>query len=481
MDVVWTIYLLGQMRAQQGARSIQRFRTQRARALLAYLAYYLGRAHNREILIDMLWPDYTLERGQNCLSIELSWLRNQLEPPGVSKGAVICADRYTIQLNPESVKTDTGELTGCLDRAIQSTSADEQIGLFSRAADLYCDRLLPGLYEEWIPLEQMALESRLYLAIQQLCTLLVRSGDAERAVHYAQVGWRMAPPHSEAHCGVMDLLPGQPDMLSAAGRQHMWRDAELEEQRRPPRSQMRLPVESSWMAVAAASDVIPTASPRHLSASMGLITMTLLYVYSKAGHPTAATAAENHGVLPVEGARGAMGDLLHRHHGMLWVAGPHALLAFPCAAVALTATRSLLQSRAASRTYLKSAQTPQQELPAMILHTVEVDPSSKLHPSAVRLLESIGMAAMSGAILCTEATAALLKHQLPPDVRLLPLGDYQPGNGDPKEPLFGIATEEGLRSSFLSSDIDISDFDTPSFSPGMQPKTMCLGSELKEF
>src|SRR5687767_11511892 len=106
MNARWRIELLGKLRAQRGERVISRFYTHKMGALLAHLAYYLPRAHRREALIDLLWPEAAPQAGRNSLSVALSSLRHQLEPPGVPPGTVILADRATVRLNPEAVTTD---------------------------------------------------------------------------------------------------------------------------------------------------------------------------------------------------------------------------------------------------------------------------------------------------------------------------------------------------------------------------------------
>src|SRR6266849_7276117 len=99
MDTRWRIELLGRLRATQGDHVVTRFRARRTGALLAYLAYYTDRPHPREVLIELLWPETEPHSGRSSLSRELTSLRRQLEPPGVSAGAVIVADRGSVQLN----------------------------------------------------------------------------------------------------------------------------------------------------------------------------------------------------------------------------------------------------------------------------------------------------------------------------------------------------------------------------------------------
>src|SRR5437868_2005863 len=83
MNEAWRITLLGGLRAERGEQVITRFKTQKVASLFAYLAYYLRQTHSREILIELLWPESEVLTLRNSLSVALSSLRNQFEPPGV--------------------------------------------------------------------------------------------------------------------------------------------------------------------------------------------------------------------------------------------------------------------------------------------------------------------------------------------------------------------------------------------------------------
>ncbi len=157
MDTLCRIELFGGLRAHQAGRCITRFQTQKTGALLAYLAYHLHRSHPREVLIDMLWPEAEPAAGRNRLSIALTSLRHQLEPPGIPSGAVIQADRFTVSLNSAAVATDVSEFASLLRQAAQSkTEADVQCAL-RRAMELYRGELLAGYYDEWVVTERRRL------------------------------------------------------------------------------------------------------------------------------------------------------------------------------------------------------------------------------------------------------------------------------------------------------------------------------------
>ena len=89
MDRPWQIELLGWLRVVQTDRVITRFRSRKAEALLVYLAYFRHRSHPRQQLIELLWPEGDPSTGLRKLSVELTSLRHQLEPPGVPTTALM--------------------------------------------------------------------------------------------------------------------------------------------------------------------------------------------------------------------------------------------------------------------------------------------------------------------------------------------------------------------------------------------------------
>ena len=157
MDVRCRIELLGRLRVTQGNREITRFRTQKTGALLGYLAYYIQSAHPREVLAEVVWPGEVPAAGRNSLSVALSSLRHQLEPPGVDRGAIIQADRFAVQLSPAAVVTDVAEFEAAQRSAAEASSDTEQAQFLAEAVELYAGELLPGYYQDWIIPEQRRL------------------------------------------------------------------------------------------------------------------------------------------------------------------------------------------------------------------------------------------------------------------------------------------------------------------------------------
>lgn len=213
----WTITLLGTLQARQGDTVVTRFRTKQTGALLAFLAFYRHRPHPREELIQVLWPD-ALDSGPNNLSLALSSLRHQLEPPGVGRGAVLQADRLSVQLNPDAVGTDVAAFETALVGA-KTASGPEQTPLLSKAVAWYGGRLLPGYDELWIVSEQQRLAERFFGAVRQLVSQHEQAGEVEGAIGLARRAVGIDPLHEPAHFELIRLL-GATGQGAAASRQY---------------------------------------------------------------------------------------------------------------------------------------------------------------------------------------------------------------------------------------------------------------------
>ena len=205
MDALWRIELFGGLCVKSSDRVLTRFRTHKTGALLAYLAYYRQQPHSREVLIELHWPEDASESGRHSLRMALSSLRRQLEPPGVPSGAVIIANRFSVQLNPAAVTTDVAGFGAALQSAAQAPSDTERVRYLAEAVELYRGELLLGYYEEWMLPEQRRLEELFFEALGRLITHLEGSGDLHRALDYARRGVSADPLREEAHRDLMRL------------------------------------------------------------------------------------------------------------------------------------------------------------------------------------------------------------------------------------------------------------------------------------
>lgn len=174
MQAVWSITLLGGLRARGRGLPELQFRTRKCAGLLALLALTPGRPRSREELIEKLWAEADVQDPRHSLSVELSALRLGLEPAGVPGGSVLHADRHSVRLNAAAVETDLAQFELLLGRAEELRGSDPQqeIACLDAAIRLYRGRLLCDLFEEWVLERQRWEEQRFLTAGTRLVVLL---------------------------------------------------------------------------------------------------------------------------------------------------------------------------------------------------------------------------------------------------------------------------------------------------------------------
>src|SRR5438094_9355069 len=93
--------LLGTFEVALNGSAVTGFRTDKMRALLAYLCLGAGHAHRREALMGLLWPDQPEEAASGNLRQALFQLRQLLGDQGDTEGFLLITP-LTVQFNPPS-------------------------------------------------------------------------------------------------------------------------------------------------------------------------------------------------------------------------------------------------------------------------------------------------------------------------------------------------------------------------------------------
>src|SRR5579871_454339 len=205
------IQLLGGLQVQQGDQVVSRFRTQKTASLLAYLAYFRKRAHQRDDLIALFWPEADPEAGRTSLRTALSSLRRQLEPPGAG-GSVLVAGRESVQLHAHTVSTDVEQFVSALKAASQASEQQAQARHLKEAVALVKGPLLPGFYEDWVLQERERIEQAYLGALRLLVRTLEPLGDREGAIAAGHRLIAVDPLSEEGYVHLMRLYAavGQP-------------------------------------------------------------------------------------------------------------------------------------------------------------------------------------------------------------------------------------------------------------------------------
>jgi DNA-binding SARP family transcriptional activator len=105
---VLKLHLLGPFQATLAGQPLDHFETDKARALLAYLAVENAAPQRREFLASLLWPEFPDAAALRNLRLTLYRLRQTLEQAGglarmpEAPGYLNFPDRQTIQFNPQA-------------------------------------------------------------------------------------------------------------------------------------------------------------------------------------------------------------------------------------------------------------------------------------------------------------------------------------------------------------------------------------------
>lgn len=440
MHPLWSLELLGRLRAQSAQRTLSRFRTLKAAGLLAYLAYHHHRSHSREMLIELFWPEAAGESARHSLSMALSSLRSVLEPPGVPSGAVLIADRAAVELNPESFTTDVMGFEQALRLVARAPDDLHRSRHLTDAIEAYGGPLLPGFYEDWVVVERDRLAERFLLAVRQQVALLSKAGDTERALDLARRAVAVDPLREDLHTELIRLLAAG-DQLEAALRQYRelerLLDTELGEAPSPSLQRLARQLEDQRQR---AAEVRPSAAPAPVRVAPavpalpnGTVTFLLTDIegstrrWEREGERFRTALALHHALLRRQ---------FQRHGGHeIKEAGDSFIAAFGGAGDALAC--AVAAQRALTAQEWPEGVAPLRVRMALHLGDVELEEGEYRGPTLHRAARIVD-AGHGGQTLCSEAAFALLHRDLEGGLRLRDLGSYRLRDVEVPERLFQV-------------------------------------------
>ncbi|MDP9351471.1 MAG: NB-ARC domain-containing protein [Chloroflexota bacterium] len=205
------------------------FRSQKALALLVYIAVEADLPRRRERLAALLWPDSDEESARHSLRQVLSNLRQLLDDKEAVPSHLIVT-RDSVQFDVSSDHwLDIAEYTRLLDtcqhhRHRRVQNCKPCIERLERTVALYRGDFLQQFFlsdsaefEEWATIKREQLQRRALAALETLATTYENRGDCERA---RAAIWRqveLAPWYEEAYRHLMrlDCILGQPSAALA--------------------------------------------------------------------------------------------------------------------------------------------------------------------------------------------------------------------------------------------------------------------------
>ena len=213
-----TISLLGPFQVTLDGEPATTFESDKARALLAYLAVEADRPHRRETLAGLLWPEWPERSARHNLSQALSNLRRAI---GGSDAAspFFLVSQQTIQFNADSdhtldATTVATLLEDCKEHYHDDVgTCDQCMDRLQKAVALYEGDFLEGFslgdspaFEEWAILQRERLHRLALDALSRLADCHERRGELDRALRHARRWLELDPWQERAHRQVMRLL-----------------------------------------------------------------------------------------------------------------------------------------------------------------------------------------------------------------------------------------------------------------------------------
>ena len=217
------IKLLGDFIALHGRTPIQKFRTSKAKALLAYLAVDATQRHQRERILDLLWPGLPEKSARTNLRQVLYQMRSAIpEVAGRENGALVplaVSDYQTVQLNPDAeIFVDSAEFEHHLNLVDCHEHNDilhcpTCYNHLTAAARLYQGRFLSNLhitdsntFEDWVLLKQETFERRYLNALELIASSDLANGRYAQAESLARQQLTYDDLRESAHRQLLESL-----------------------------------------------------------------------------------------------------------------------------------------------------------------------------------------------------------------------------------------------------------------------------------
>lgn len=204
---------LGGFQVVLDGHPVTEFKSNKARALLAYVAVEADRPHRREALAGLLWPDRSDRDALSNLRYTLASLRRTLGDRSLAT-PFLSITHDIIQFNQDSdAWLDVAELERQLLDAHTRRPAGTGVAVLTCALSVYRGSLLEGFsvggaapFEEWVVLRREHIAQQLMVALDNLVADLQARGEYREAQTFARRQVELEPWSERAHRNLMAVL-----------------------------------------------------------------------------------------------------------------------------------------------------------------------------------------------------------------------------------------------------------------------------------
>ncbi len=200
-----SLFVLGPLQATLDGEPVTDFKSDKVRALLAYLAVEADQPHRREALAGLLWPEWPDREARSNLRYALSNLRRAIGDRDAVPPFLLIT-RETLQFNTDSEHwLDVAAFTDL--RGLQDISDLEQAMAWYRGSFLEGFSVGDAApFEEWALLKKEQLSRQILETLHGLAAIHEEHGEYEQARPYARRQVELEPWNEEAHQQLMRVL-----------------------------------------------------------------------------------------------------------------------------------------------------------------------------------------------------------------------------------------------------------------------------------
>jgi DNA-binding SARP family transcriptional activator/predicted ATPase len=208
-----SVSLLGPFQVTLDGQPVTGFKSNKVRALLAYLCTEADRPHHREVLAGLLWPDWPNRDALSNLRYALSDLRRGIGDR-TAEPSFLLITRDTLQFNTASdYSLDVASFTELSEPNLVPTMDVGDLSELEKATALYRGAFLEGFslpdaapFEEWALLMRERLARQMSSALHRLAAAHEERGEYEQAQEYARRELELDPWDEAAHRRLMRTL-----------------------------------------------------------------------------------------------------------------------------------------------------------------------------------------------------------------------------------------------------------------------------------
>jgi DNA-binding SARP family transcriptional activator/predicted ATPase/predicted negative regulator of RcsB-dependent stress response len=212
-----SLSLLGPFQVTLDGQPVRGFKSNKERALLAYLAVEADRPHRREVLAGLLWPEWPDRDALSNLRYALSNLRRVIGDRARASGRdaeppFLLITRDTLQFNTASNHSlDVAAFTNLT--GLSRTQGVRDLSGLEEAVALYRGGFLEGFsvgdspaFEGWALLTREQIARQMSSALHRLAAAYEQRGEYEQAQSYAWRQVELEPWDEAAHQQLMRVL-----------------------------------------------------------------------------------------------------------------------------------------------------------------------------------------------------------------------------------------------------------------------------------